>query len=99
MGYQQRLAMLRSEGTGGGLPDSFDRSFTRLRPFREYLEGGGAIIGTPDEVRQGLQEYMDATGHQRMMLLMALPGLATDLALESMRLFTEEVAPALKPIA
>jgi len=98
MGYQRRLAMLRSEGTGGGLHDSFDRSFVRLRPFREYLEGGGAIVGTPEDVREGLQEYMDATGHQRIMLLMALPGLATDLALESMRLFAGEVAPRLKPV-
>jgi alkanesulfonate monooxygenase SsuD/methylene tetrahydromethanopterin reductase-like flavin-dependent oxidoreductase (luciferase family) len=97
MGYQQRMAHLRSEGTGGGLQDSFDRSFVRLRPFREYLESGVALIGTPDEVRRGLQAYLDATGHQRVMLLMALPGLATDPALESMRLFMERVAPALRP--
>jgi len=97
MGYQQRMAQLRSEGTGGGLQDSFDRSYVRLRPFREYLESGVALIGTADEVRRGLQAYLDATGHQRMMLLMALPGLATDPALESMRLFAERVAPALRP--
>jgi alkanesulfonate monooxygenase SsuD/methylene tetrahydromethanopterin reductase-like flavin-dependent oxidoreductase (luciferase family) len=99
MGYQQRLARLRSEGTGGGLPDSFDRSFVRLRPFREYLDSGVALIGSSDEVRQGLQAYLDLTGHQRVLLVMALPGLATDPALASMRLFVEEVAPALKPVA
>ena len=99
MGYQHRLATLRSEGTGGGVPDSFDRSFVRLRPFSEYLESGGAIIGAPEDVRQGLQAYVNATGHQRVMLLMALPGLATDLALRSMRLFIEKVAPALAPLA
>jgi alkanesulfonate monooxygenase SsuD/methylene tetrahydromethanopterin reductase-like flavin-dependent oxidoreductase (luciferase family) len=99
MGYQQRLAQLRSEGTGGGLPNSFDRSFVRLRPFREYLDTGVALIGSPEEVRQGLQEYADLTGHRRVLLLMALPGLATLPALASMRLFMDEVAPALKPLA
>ena len=96
MGYQHRMAQLRSEGTGGGLPDSFDRSFVRLRPFREYLESGVALIGTADEVRRGLQAYLDATGHQRVMLLMALPGLDTASALESMHLFAERVAPTLR---
>jgi len=32
-----------------------------------------------------------------VLLLMALPGLRTDLALRSMRLFADEVAPALVP--
>ena len=99
MGYQHRMAQLRSEGTGGGLPDSFDRSFVRLRPFREYVESGVALIGTADEVRRDLQAYLDATGHRRVMLLMALPGLATGPALESMRLFVERVAPAVRPAA
>jgi alkanesulfonate monooxygenase SsuD/methylene tetrahydromethanopterin reductase-like flavin-dependent oxidoreductase (luciferase family) len=47
--------------------------------------------GTPREVRKGVQEYVDATGLQRVLLLMALPGLDTELALRSMRLFAEEV--------
>jgi alkanesulfonate monooxygenase SsuD/methylene tetrahydromethanopterin reductase-like flavin-dependent oxidoreductase (luciferase family) len=90
MGYQRRMAVLRSESTGGSLPDSFDRSLVRLRPFREYLENGMALVGAPSEVRKGLQEYIDATGFRRVMLLMAIPGLDTDLALRSMRLFAEE---------
>jgi alkanesulfonate monooxygenase SsuD/methylene tetrahydromethanopterin reductase-like flavin-dependent oxidoreductase (luciferase family) len=94
MGYQERLAQLRSEGTGGGLPDSFDRSFVRLRPFRDYVESGVALIGAPGEVREGMARYLDATGHRRVLLVMALPGLGTAEALRSMRLFAEEVAPA-----
>ena len=62
-------------------------------------EQSWAHFGTPDEVRSGLQAHLDATGHQRVMLVMALPGLATDLALRSMRLFVEEVAPALTSVA
>jgi alkanesulfonate monooxygenase SsuD/methylene tetrahydromethanopterin reductase-like flavin-dependent oxidoreductase (luciferase family) len=86
--------LLRSESTGGGVPDSFDRSILRLRPFGEYLESGMALIGTPDEVTRGLAEYCDTTGHRRMLLLMALPGLETAPALSSMRLFVDRVAPA-----
>jgi len=89
MGYQARMARLRCEGTGGSLPDSFDRSLVRLRSFHDYLDSGLALIGTPGEVRKGLQEYLDATGYRRVLLLMALPGLDTALALRSMHLFAE----------
>jgi alkanesulfonate monooxygenase SsuD/methylene tetrahydromethanopterin reductase-like flavin-dependent oxidoreductase (luciferase family) len=57
------------------------------------MADGWALIGTPSEVREGLQQYLDATGYQRVLLVMALPGLPTPLALRSMRLFAEEVAP------
>ena len=95
MGYQRKMAVLRTEATGGSLPDSFDRSLLRLRTFREYLDDGWAVVGTPDEVREGLRAYLDATGYQRVLLVMALPGLDTEAALASMRLFAEEVAPSL----
>jgi luciferase family oxidoreductase group 1 len=99
MGYQHRLARLRSEGTGGSVPGSFDRSFVRLRPFHEYLANGMAVVGAPDDVAEGLQAYLAATGYRRVMLLMAVPGLETGPALRSMRLFAQEVAPAIKPVA
>jgi alkanesulfonate monooxygenase SsuD/methylene tetrahydromethanopterin reductase-like flavin-dependent oxidoreductase (luciferase family) len=79
------------------VPDSFDRS--RLRAFYEYLDDGWALIGTPAEVRDSLQQYRDVTGYERVLLVMALPGLDTGLALRSMRLFAEEVAPAMVPVA
>jgi alkanesulfonate monooxygenase SsuD/methylene tetrahydromethanopterin reductase-like flavin-dependent oxidoreductase (luciferase family) len=93
MSYQRRMAVLRSDATGGTVPDSFDRSLLRLRAFEEYMADGWALIGTPSEVCEGLQQYLDATGYQRVLLVMALPGLPTPLALRSMRLFAEEVAP------
>jgi alkanesulfonate monooxygenase SsuD/methylene tetrahydromethanopterin reductase-like flavin-dependent oxidoreductase (luciferase family) len=99
MGYQRRMAILRSDGTGGSLPNSFDRSMLHLRPFEEYVDAGWTVIGPPDEVRDGLQRYLEATGYRRVLLLMAVPGLPTDLALRSMRLFAAEVAPALAPVA
>jgi alkanesulfonate monooxygenase SsuD/methylene tetrahydromethanopterin reductase-like flavin-dependent oxidoreductase (luciferase family) len=98
MGYQRKMSVLRSEATGGTVPASFDRSLLRLRPFRDYLDDGWALIGTPSEVRDGLQKYLDATGYQHVLLLMALPGLDTALALRSMRLFAEQVAPTMGPV-
>jgi len=96
MGYQRRMSVLRSDATGGSVPSSFDRSLLRLRAFQDYLADGWALIGTPAEVRDGLSRYLEATGYERVLLLMALPGLATELALSSMRLFAEEVAPKLE---
>jgi alkanesulfonate monooxygenase SsuD/methylene tetrahydromethanopterin reductase-like flavin-dependent oxidoreductase (luciferase family) len=98
MGYQHRMAVLRSDGTGGTVPNSFDRSLLRLRSFDEYLATGWTLLGTPDEVREGLRQYLEATGYRRVLLLMALPGLPTALALRSMRLFAEKVAPAVASV-
>jgi len=97
MSYQRRMAVLRSDATGGSVPGSFDRSLLRLRAFRDYLADGWALFGSPAEVRDGLQRYCEATGYERVLLVMALPGLDTSLALRSMRLFAEEVAPAMAP--
>jgi alkanesulfonate monooxygenase SsuD/methylene tetrahydromethanopterin reductase-like flavin-dependent oxidoreductase (luciferase family) len=98
MGYQRKMSVLRSEATGGTVPGSFDRSLLRLRAFSDYLADGWALIGTAAEVRDGLQKYLDATGYRHVLLLMALPGLATEPAMRSMRLFADEVAPAMKPV-
>ena len=97
MGYQRKMSVLRSDSTGGTVPGSFNRSLLRLRTFREYLDDGWALIGTAEEVREGLQKYLDATGYRHVLLLMALPGLDTSPALRSMRLFAEQVAPAMAP--
>ena len=96
MGYQRRMSALRSDATGGSVPSSFDRSLLRLRAFHDYLADGWALIGTAAEVRDGLSRYLDATGYERVLLLMALPGLSTELAFRSMRLFADEVAPKLE---
>jgi alkanesulfonate monooxygenase SsuD/methylene tetrahydromethanopterin reductase-like flavin-dependent oxidoreductase (luciferase family) len=98
MGYQQKMAILRSDSTGGTVPDSFDRRLLRLRPFEDYLATGWMLLGTADDVREGLQQYREATGYRRVLLLMALPGLSTELALRSMRLFAEKVAPAMASV-
>ena len=54
MGYQHKMAVLRTASTGGSVPNSFDRTYVRLRPFHDYMQDGLAHFGTPDEVREGL---------------------------------------------
>lgn len=95
MSYQRQLAQRRTEGVGARLPGSFDPSLVRLRPFRDYLEEGLAIIGGPDDVAEGLARYAEQTGYERILLLMALPGLPADAALRSMELFAARVRPHL----
>jgi alkanesulfonate monooxygenase SsuD/methylene tetrahydromethanopterin reductase-like flavin-dependent oxidoreductase (luciferase family) len=99
MGYQVKMSRLRSDSTGGSVPNSFDRSILKLREFSEYFSEGWMAIGTPDEVREALQQHCAKLGYRRLMLLMALPGLETDLALRSMRLFAEQLAPAMRAVA
>ena len=93
MSYQRKMSRLRSDSSGGSVPNSFDRTALRLRPFQSYLDDRWLHIGTPDEVRDSLQEHLATSGYGRVLLVMALPGLETELALRSMRLFAEKVAP------
>ena len=96
MSYQRKMSKLRADSAGGSVPNSFDRSMMKLRPFADYVKEGWIIAGTPDEVREGLERDLDTAGYRRLLLVMALPGLETSLALRSMRLFAEKIAPALR---
>ena len=95
MGYQQRLADRRKDESRVGLRDALGRSLTPLRPFEEYLDAGLAMIGSPDEVTEGLARYLEETGFTRVMVLMALAGLPPAAALRSMDLFAARVMPQL----
>src|SRR5437667_11415961 len=63
------------------------RESSRRRPWTEGANGIRAVLSDA--------AYLDATGYERVLLLMALPGLSTELALGAMRLFADEVAPKL----
>ena len=93
--FARFLATSRADGKAIAELGEQLNQLLRLRTFSEYLADGWALIGAPAEVRDGLQQYFDATGYQRVLLLMALPGIETPLALRSMRLFAEAVAPAM----
>ena len=95
MCYQERLARVRSADTGGALPDTFDRSLVRVRPFMDYIEQDMALIGSPADVAAGLRRYAEQTSYRRVLLLMSMAGLPTKAALTSMDLFAREVMPTL----
>jgi alkanesulfonate monooxygenase SsuD/methylene tetrahydromethanopterin reductase-like flavin-dependent oxidoreductase (luciferase family) len=95
MSYQRKMSKLRSDSAGGSVPNSFDRSMMKLRDFADYVKDGWILAGSPEEIRDQVQADLATAGYQRLLLVMALPGLPTDLALRSMRLFAEKVAPTL----
>ena len=95
MAYQHRLAGRRDDGSAAAGSGAGFRPYTRLRLFEEYLNDGLAIIGSPDEVVDGLGRYAEETGFQRVMLLIALAGLPSPDALRSMELFAARVLPQL----
>jgi alkanesulfonate monooxygenase SsuD/methylene tetrahydromethanopterin reductase-like flavin-dependent oxidoreductase (luciferase family) len=55
-----------------------------------------AVWGTPDDCMEKIRHYVDAIGPEQLMLNIASGTLAQDKALKSMRLFAEEVLPALR---
>jgi alkanesulfonate monooxygenase SsuD/methylene tetrahydromethanopterin reductase-like flavin-dependent oxidoreductase (luciferase family) len=85
MAYQERLAERANVRER--------LSHARLQPFEAYLESGRAIFGSPDEVVEGLGRYLEETGYQRVLLLMALAGLPGAETMRSMELFAARVIP------
>ena len=73
----------------------FKKMRERLFKSSSRLDEGLAAIGGPDEVVESLGRYLEATGYGRVLLLMALPGLAAADALRSMELFAARVMPQL----
>ena len=61
----------------------------KLKSERVQLE-----LQLPERVQR---KFREATGYERVLLVMALPGLDTGRALRSMRLFAEHIAPVMVP--
>jgi alkanesulfonate monooxygenase SsuD/methylene tetrahydromethanopterin reductase-like flavin-dependent oxidoreductase (luciferase family) len=66
-----------------------------IRPDAERIRRG-AVIGSPDEVRQRLAETIQSNDMTELILAMQLPGLAPARALRSLERFAAEVLPALR---
>jgi len=64
---------------------------------REQIEEGGyAIVGSPDTVRQKLSEYIQQLGIGNLLGLFQLATLPAELTRKNMTLFAEQVMPALR---
>ena len=58
--------------------------------------GEDAIVGTPDDAKQMISDYVSRGRFTHMVLQMALPGLAPHLIHKSMDIFAKNVLPAFK---
>jgi alkanesulfonate monooxygenase SsuD/methylene tetrahydromethanopterin reductase-like flavin-dependent oxidoreductase (luciferase family) len=63
--------------------------------FEEQCRKGWLLVGTPSQVRERVQEQIDATGINYMIGAFAFGAMQTSQLLQSMGLFSEEVLPAL----
>jgi alkanesulfonate monooxygenase SsuD/methylene tetrahydromethanopterin reductase-like flavin-dependent oxidoreductase (luciferase family) len=90
--------------------EEFDRNF-RTRPgrnpddpsrrgdFTTAISYGTIMTGSPETVRGKVQQFIDETGADYLCGTFAFGSLTTDQVLSSMRLFSSEVMPKVKPAA
>jgi alkanesulfonate monooxygenase SsuD/methylene tetrahydromethanopterin reductase-like flavin-dependent oxidoreductase (luciferase family) len=57
------------------------------------------MTGSPETVRDKVQQFIDETGADYLCGTFAFGNLTTDQILRSMRLFSSEVMPKIKPAA
>lgn len=88
----------------------FDRSFV-MRPgrdgsgesrrgdFETAVGWGGIFAGSPDTVREQVQRFLDESGANYFVGTFAFGNLSTEHVLRSMRLFAQEVMPAVSATA
>jgi alkanesulfonate monooxygenase SsuD/methylene tetrahydromethanopterin reductase-like flavin-dependent oxidoreductase (luciferase family) len=85
------------------LPDSYAFHREAFRAFEEPPEsfddvvGAGLVLcGSPETVRQQLEEQIEAVGLRQVCLLFSFGNLPHDKVMRSLRLFTDEVMPQVK---
>src|SRR5437867_11409321 len=83
MSYQRKMAVLRSDATGGNVPNSFDRSLLRLRSFHEYLADGWALIGPQSVKSAGPPAELEAAEDQRDEPVLDLTAIETQRAVRT----------------
>ena len=78
---------------------SGDRYSSRRGDFDTAVSWGGIFAGSPDSVRKMVQQFVDVSGANYFVGTFAFGDLTTDQVLASLRLFAEEVMPAIAPAA
>lgn len=81
----------------GRTPD--ERYASRRGDYDTALGWGGILVGSPETVRQQVQRFVEVTGANYFVGTFAFGNLTTDEVLASLRLFAEEVMPAVRPAA
>ncbi|MEZ5098436.1 MAG: LLM class flavin-dependent oxidoreductase [Thermoleophilia bacterium] len=67
-----------------------------LYTYKELIDEGYAIVGTPDQVREKLTELHDLLGFGTMATLLQFGDMPHDRAIRNMELFASEIMPALR---
>ena len=84
-------AGLRSQATG-----LLDR--TRQLTWKDFVEQGNVIAGTPSQVAEQLEEVVKRLNIGHLLLLNQIGSMPHDLTMESIRLTATKVVPKLRPL-
>ena len=72
---------------------------SRRGDFETAVGWGGIFAGSPDTVRAQVQRFLDESGANYFVGTFAFGNLTTEQVLRSLRLFADEVMPAVTPVA
>jgi alkanesulfonate monooxygenase SsuD/methylene tetrahydromethanopterin reductase-like flavin-dependent oxidoreductase (luciferase family) len=78
---------------------SHKRGIMGSQTMEALIENGVVIVGSPDTVRKKLIECHEVLGFSTFVALMHFGTLPADKTERSMRLFAEEVLPAIQPLS
>jgi alkanesulfonate monooxygenase SsuD/methylene tetrahydromethanopterin reductase-like flavin-dependent oxidoreductase (luciferase family) len=70
----------------------------RTATFREFVDAGAIIVGSPATVRDRMLELCTKFGVGNLHAMLGFGSLPRDLAIKNMHLFVEEVAPSLRAL-
>ena len=79
-----------------GITRALEKFLSSVETRDQIEDGAYAIVGSPDTVRQKLEENIQQLGVGNLLGLFQLGSLPADLTQKSMRLFAEQVMPGLR---
>jgi alkanesulfonate monooxygenase SsuD/methylene tetrahydromethanopterin reductase-like flavin-dependent oxidoreductase (luciferase family) len=62
----------------------------------DFLDERNLLFGTPDEISARIEEMIDVLNLRNLLVWSDFPGVDHDVAMRSVKLFTEEVMPRFK---
>lgn len=79
-------------------PDGTRWAFGRMPTLEDSCRQGAFVVGSVEDVRDELGEVVEALQPEVLTVMLRFPGMSKDAALEQMRRFATEIAPALPGI-
>lgn len=72
--------------------------YTSAAPFRDLVDSGAVICGSPATVREQIRDFCSQYGIGVLHAMLGFGSLPRDLAMKNIQLFAEEVAPYLRDL-